>query len=99
MNDAVLAKAATQMRERIAVFDKLRKAMRIALPDGHAGLNDDGEPTDIYTIENRLKKFHQGETDRGTGELFKNFLSPPIRSLKLEAELVFFLWEVMTCHE
>lgn len=58
MNDAVMAKAATKMREKIAVFDKLRKAMRIALPDGHAGLNDDGEQTDIHTIESRVKKFH-----------------------------------------
>jgi len=59
MNDAVLAKAATEMRARIAVFDRFRKAMRIALPDGHAGLNDDGEQTDIHTIESRVKKFHQ----------------------------------------
>jgi len=59
MTDAGLAKAATQMREKIAVFDKLREAMRIAHPDGHAGLNDDGEPTDSHTIESRVKKFHQ----------------------------------------
>lgn len=58
MTDAVLAKAATEMRERIATFDRLRQAMHIALPDGHAGLNDDGEQTDIHTIENRVKNFH-----------------------------------------
>jgi hypothetical protein len=58
MNDAVVAKAVTEIRKRIAVFDRLRQAMRIALPDGHSGLNDDGEQTDIHSIESRVKKFH-----------------------------------------
>jgi hypothetical protein len=59
MTDAGIAKAAVQMRKKIAVFDKLREAMRITHPDGHDGLNDDGEPIDTHTIESRVKKFHQ----------------------------------------
>ncbi len=58
MSDAVLAKTAIKMREKIVVFDKLRDAMRIALPDGNAGLNDNGDQTDIHTIEGRVKHFH-----------------------------------------
>lgn len=59
MTDKRLAETARQITEKTIVFDKLRQAMRIALPDGNAGLNDDGEPTDTYTIETRVKKFHQ----------------------------------------
>jgi len=66
MTDAGLARAAAQMRKKIAVFDKLREAMRIAHPDGHAGLNDDGEPIDTHTIESRVKKFHQWLSRKAT---------------------------------
>lgn len=66
MTDAGLAKAAAQMRKKIAVFDKLREAMRIALPDGHTGLNDNGEPIDTHTIETRVKKFHQWLSRKST---------------------------------
>ena len=59
MTDTSLAKTALHIKEKIAVFNKLRQAMRIALPDGQAGLNDDGEATDIGIIESNLKKFHQ----------------------------------------
>lgn len=58
MNDTGLAQAASKMREKIVVFDKLREAMRIALPDGHAGLNDDGNVTDTHTIEGEVMNFH-----------------------------------------
>lgn len=59
MTDADLAKTAAQLQEKIAVFDKLREAIRIALPEGHAGLNDDGEPSDTHAIQSRVEKFHQ----------------------------------------
>ncbi|GAH50106.1 unnamed protein product [marine sediment metagenome] len=51
MDDAVLSKAVEEMKEKVTVFDKLRSAMRIALPDGKLGLNDNGEEADIHTIE------------------------------------------------
>jgi hypothetical protein len=57
IDDSVLRRAAEQMKEKITVFDKLRSAMRIALPDGKRGLNDNGEETDIHTIEKGVKEF------------------------------------------
>ena len=44
------------MQEKITVFDELRTAMRIASPDGHSGLNDEGDDG-IKTIEARVKQF------------------------------------------
>ena len=46
------------------VFDKLREALRIALPEGKDGLNDDGLDDDISTIESAVKAFrHQVMSD------------------------------------
>lgn len=57
MEDPALCKAAEYMQEKGAVFDKLREAMRIAVPDGKHGLNDKGEEADIRIIEKGVKDF------------------------------------------
>jgi hypothetical protein len=57
--DKKLAGAAASMEEKIRVFDELRQALRIALPDGKDGLNDDGTNDDITTIESAVKAFRQ----------------------------------------
>ena len=57
MQDKVLRTTANQMQEKIAVFDKLRDAMRIALPEGKCGLNDRGDKEDMRTIEKRVGEF------------------------------------------
>lgn len=57
MEDKILRKAAGRMQEKNAVFDKLRDAMRIAVPEGKRGLNDRGDEEDIRTIEKRVEKF------------------------------------------
>jgi len=57
MEDSLLRKTANTMQEKTAVFDKLREAMRIALPSGHCGLNDQGEGSDMHTIEKAVQKF------------------------------------------
>jgi len=57
MEDSVLRKAAETMRDKTAVFDRLREAMRIALPSGHCGLNDEGETSDMHTIEKAVEQF------------------------------------------
>ena len=49
--------AKRNMETKIRVFDSLRYAMRIALPEGKFGLNDDGENADICTIEKKLTEF------------------------------------------
>jgi hypothetical protein len=59
MNDQGLSKTVSRMEEKTKVFDKLRKALRIALPEGKKGLNDDGEETDIRTIEEKVKDFRE----------------------------------------
>lgn len=57
--DKKLADAATSMEEKIQVFGELRQALRIALPDGKDGLNDDGTNDDISTIESAVEAFRQ----------------------------------------
>jgi len=59
LEDPSLSKSVAQMEERGEVFEKLRRALRIALPEGKKGLNDDGEDTDIRTIEEKVKAFRQ----------------------------------------
>ena len=72
MDDYVLRKAVERMQEKSAVFDKLREAMRIAVPDGKHGLNDGGEEAAIHTIEKGVEDFcewvqrdekHSGQDD------------------------------------
>ena len=47
------------MVERVEVFEKLRKALRIALPEGKKGLNDDGKDADIKTIKEKMGAFRE----------------------------------------
>jgi hypothetical protein len=60
MEDATLRKAAEQMQQKASVFDKLRKAMRIALPAGTRGINDRGSNEPMSTIAQRVQKFCAG---------------------------------------
>ena len=57
MDDATLRKTAEQMEQKASVFDKLRKAMRIALPAGTHGLNDRGSKERMSTIAQRVERF------------------------------------------
>jgi hypothetical protein len=69
MDDPALRKSATRLDERVGVFDTLRKALRIALPEGKNGLNDDGDDTDMKTIEEKVKGFREQLTsDRKLSE-------------------------------
>ena len=57
INDEVLSCTVTNMTAKAQVFDKLRVALRIALPDGKKGLNDNGENTDMKRIEKNMQAF------------------------------------------
>jgi hypothetical protein len=57
LSDKELNKSAASIEEKAKVFDKLREALRIALPEGKNGLNDDGGETDIKTIEKNVSDF------------------------------------------
>ena len=57
LGDKELNESAASMEAKVKVFDNLREAMRIALPEGNNGLNDDGDETDINTIEKEVGEF------------------------------------------
>jgi hypothetical protein len=58
LEDAELRELAQRMEEKVAVFDRLRKAMRITLPEHKRGLNDTGERSvGMNTIEREVGKF------------------------------------------
>jgi len=45
------------LESKAIVFDKLRCAMRIALPEGKKGINDNGDFTDLRSIEEKVTEF------------------------------------------
>ena len=58
MNDSVLREASLRMEEKVAVFNRLRKAMRITLPENKRGLNDSGDLScNMKTIEKEVGRF------------------------------------------
>jgi hypothetical protein len=66
INDPTLKKQVTCIQEKIVAFDKLRNAMRIALPEGKYALNDNGDgQVDIKGIEDNVTQYH--EWLRGSG--------------------------------
>jgi len=69
MDDQGLKRSATQLEEKADVFDALRKALRIALPEGRNGLNDDGDDTDMKTIKKKVEEFRKELT---SGTRFSN---------------------------
>jgi hypothetical protein len=64
MKDRRLWNAVEQIENRIIVFEKLRKAMRIAPTSGKAGLNDEGHKGHIHTIKKGVEKFRGWLTNR-----------------------------------
>ena len=59
VEDKRLNELASSMESKAEVFDGLRKAMRIALPDGNNGINDDGDEADMKTIREKVVVFRQ----------------------------------------
>jgi len=57
MKDKTLWDAVTALEAKITVFEKLRKALRIAVPSGPHGLNDEGRSGNIRSIEKRVTAF------------------------------------------
>jgi hypothetical protein len=57
--DSALSQAVGELRWRCLVFDRLRKAMRIALPAGGNGLNDDGTAEAMSTIRQGVEQFRR----------------------------------------
>jgi hypothetical protein len=62
--DLKLCQAVEELRWRSQVFDRLRKAMRIASSDGGNGLNDEGTAKGMATIRQGVEQFRRYlETD------------------------------------
>lgn len=62
--DPQIQQAVDELRWRCQVFDSLRKAMRIALPGGGNGLNDEGTAKGISSIRQAVMQFrHRLEAD------------------------------------
>jgi uncharacterized protein YbaR (Trm112 family) len=59
ISDTQCREAFQILSEKEAVFDKLRSALAIALPDTTNGLNDHGEDIETQTIETRVRKFKE----------------------------------------
>jgi len=57
--DIGLLQAVMELRWRSQTFDLLRKAMRIALPGGGNGLNDDGTPEVMVSIRQGVAQFRE----------------------------------------
>jgi hypothetical protein len=57
INNARFQQGVQELHWRCKVFDSLRKAMRIALPDGRNGLNNDGTDEAISTICANVQRF------------------------------------------
>jgi hypothetical protein len=57
VEDPQLTRAAAQMQQKVEVFEKLRLALSIALPQGKNGLNDDGRDADMKSIEQKVTEF------------------------------------------
>ena len=75
VDDKVLRRAVSNLEDKIKMFDKLRKAMRIAPESGGNGLNDDGGGEPIEKIERRVVVFRESVVKnpktRGAGEYGK----------------------------
>jgi hypothetical protein len=59
VEDQQLKKAAGKMQKKVKTFKKLRQALRITVGPDKQGLNDDGQETDIKSIEKKVKRFRQ----------------------------------------
>jgi hypothetical protein len=57
--DKRLNDLAKDLEIKANVFDKLREAMRIALPEGKDGINDDGDSADMKTIKEKVTAFRK----------------------------------------
>jgi hypothetical protein len=57
--DIGICQALEELRWRSQTFDLLRQAMRIALPEGGNGLNDDGSPEAMASIRQGVSRFRE----------------------------------------
>jgi hypothetical protein len=59
VEDKQLNELASSLERKAQVFDKLRMAMRIAVPESKCGINDNGDEMDIKNIEEKVTLFRK----------------------------------------
>jgi hypothetical protein len=64
IQDRSLWQAVELIEARIPVFERLRKALRIAPPSARRGLNEEGSKDNLRTIQRRVSKFRHWLTHR-----------------------------------
>ena len=68
VNDANLKTVVTRLVAKTQVFDRLRDAMRIGVPNGKKGLNDDGDNTDMKAIQTAVTAFRNSDQVKKAAE-------------------------------
>ncbi len=61
--DGLLEEIASSLESKAEVFDQLRTAMRIALPENKKGIDDTGEENDLQGMEERVEEFKNSLAD------------------------------------
>ena len=69
MDDPELQHSVSLLQKKGADFNLLREAMRIALPEGKYGLNDDGEESDMATIKKTVSKFVERDEIKNSADI------------------------------
>lgn len=59
INDKTLKKVVPKLEDKVEVFDQLRAALRIATPKNTRSLNDDGDTTNIETMEQQVVQWKE----------------------------------------
>lgn len=69
VDDLQLQRAVSQMDKKVKVFNKMRKALSITVSQSNKGLNDDGGPATIKSIEKKVENFRQ---EILSGKIYRN---------------------------
>jgi len=59
LGDQELKESVESLEDKATVFDQLREALHIALPEGKNGLNDNGDESEIKSIEKKVTEFRE----------------------------------------
>ena len=99
--DKRLNDLAANLERDAEVFDRLRQAMRIALPEGKKGLNDDGDNEDMRTIKEKVTEFRKWLSDNNCckgrytkmaeqiDKYWEKLFADPLKIVTQEGEVVY----------
>jgi hypothetical protein len=73
VNDTNLKTVVIRLEEKAEIFDQLRVAMRIGVPKGKKGLNDDGENADMKAIQTAVTAFRNSDEVKEAAEKDRDY--------------------------